>query len=119
MYICILYACVVVSVISDYLDCSLPGSSVHGIFQARTLEWVTVFSSRGSSQSRDQTHISCSSALTGRFFTTEPPEKLHTCVCMFVCVCVCVYVYTCVKNLIATMYSVVTVVNCHVLNSQS
>ena len=38
-------------------DCSLPGSSVHGIFQARILEWVTVPSSRGSSWSRDQTHL--------------------------------------------------------------
>ena len=36
---------------------SLPGSSVHGIFQASILEWVAISSSRGSSQSRDQTHI--------------------------------------------------------------
>ena len=41
----------------DPVDCSLPGSSVHGIFQARILEWVTVPSSRGSSWSRDQTHL--------------------------------------------------------------
>ena len=38
-------------------DCSPPGSSVHGIFQARTLEWVTVSFSRGSSRPRDQTHL--------------------------------------------------------------
>ena len=36
-----------------------PGSSVHGIFQARILEWVATSSSRGSSQTRDQTHVSC------------------------------------------------------------
>ena len=42
----------------DPMDCSLPGSSVHGIFQARILEQVTVSSSRGSSQPRDRTHIS-------------------------------------------------------------
>ena len=35
------------------MDCSLPGSSVHGILQARILEWVAVFFSRGSSQPRD------------------------------------------------------------------
>ena len=37
----------------DPMDCSLPGSSVHGIFQARVLEWVTVSFYRGSSQPRD------------------------------------------------------------------
>ena len=42
----------------DPMDCSLPGSSVHGIFQARVLEWVAVFFSRRSSQSRDQTQVS-------------------------------------------------------------
>ena len=41
------------------MDCGPPGSSVHGILQARILEWVAVPSSRGSSQLRDQTHISC------------------------------------------------------------
>ena len=55
--------CVYVSVQScptlcDPMDCSLPGSSVHGISQVRILEWVTISSSRGSSQPRDQTHIS-------------------------------------------------------------
>ena len=40
------------------MDCSLPGSSVHGILQTRILEWVTLPSSRGSSQPRDWTHIS-------------------------------------------------------------
>ena len=37
------------------MDCSPPGSSVHGVFQARILEWVAISSSRGSSQPRDQT----------------------------------------------------------------
>ena len=40
------------------MDCSLPGFSIHGILQARILEWVAIPSSRGSSQFRDQTHIS-------------------------------------------------------------
>ena len=43
----------------DSTDCSLPGSSVHGIFQVRILEWVALSHSRGSSQSRDLTSISC------------------------------------------------------------
>ena len=38
------------------MDCNLPGSSVHGISQARVLEWVAIFSSRGSSRPRDGTH---------------------------------------------------------------
>ena len=41
------------------LDCSPPDSSVRGIFQARTLEWLAMSSSRGSSQPKDQTCISC------------------------------------------------------------
>ena len=40
------------------LDCSPPGSSVHGILQARILEWVAMPSSTGSSQPRDWTHVS-------------------------------------------------------------
>ena len=40
-------------------DCSLPGTSVHGIFQARILEWVATFFSRGSSQFKDQTSVFC------------------------------------------------------------
>ena len=43
----------------DPKDCSPPGSSVHGVFQARIPEWVAIFSSRGSSQPRGQTLISC------------------------------------------------------------
>ena len=43
----------------DPMDCSPPGSSVRGIFQARILEWVATSFSRGSSQPRDQTHVSC------------------------------------------------------------
>ena len=40
------------------MDCSPPGSSVHGVLQARILEWVAIPSSKGSSQTRDRTHIS-------------------------------------------------------------
>ena len=49
------------------MDCRLPGSSIHGISQARVLEWVAIFFSRGSSQPRDGTQVSCPA---GRRFTT-------------------------------------------------
>jgi len=51
------------------MDCSLPGSCVHGILQARILEWVAVSFSRVSSQLRDQTQVSCITCTAGRFFT--------------------------------------------------
>ena len=52
----------------DPRDCSLPGSSDHGILQARILEWVAMPSCRGSSQPRDQTHLSC---IAGGLFITS------------------------------------------------
>ena len=55
----------------DPMDYSLPGFSVHEILQTRTLEWVAIPFSRGSSWPRDQTHISMSPALAGGFFTTS------------------------------------------------
>ena len=52
------------------MDCGPPGSSVHRILQARTLEWAAISFSRGSSWPRDQTWASC---ITGRFFTFWAP----------------------------------------------
>ena len=57
------------SVLSDSwqpVDCSLPGSSLHGIHEARKLEWVVTSFSGGSSQPRNRTLVSCTA---GRFFT--------------------------------------------------
>ena len=51
------------------MDCSLQGSSVHGIFQARVLEWVAISFSRESSWPRDQTKVSCIA------LPSEPPRK--------------------------------------------
>ena len=48
--------------LSDPMDCSPPGSSVHGILQARILEWVAIPFSRGSSWLRDWTWVSCIAA---------------------------------------------------------
>ena len=66
------FDCSVVFDSSWPLDCSLPGSSVHGIVQARILEWVAISSCRGSSRPRDWTRVSCVSLVIGRFFTSEP-----------------------------------------------
>ena len=71
----------------DAMDCSLPGSSVHGIFQAKILEWVAISFSRGSSQPGDRTYFSCISCIGGCI-----PYQL----CHLLCVCVCVCVYVCI-----------------------
>ena len=54
------------------LDCSLPGSSVHGILRARILEWVAIPFSKGSSWPRDWTQVSC---IAGRFFTIQTTRE--------------------------------------------
>ena len=65
--------CVSCSVVSNSLrPHGLPGSPVHGILQARILEWVSVPFSRGSSWLRDQTQVSC---IAHRVFTTAPRGK--------------------------------------------
>ena len=53
----------VVSDSCDPKDCSPPGSSVHGILQARLLQWVAISSSRASSRPRDLTCVSCTSCI--------------------------------------------------------
>ena len=63
--------CLVTQLCPTLCGCSPPGSSVHGILQARILEWVAIPFSRGSSSPRDQTQVSCVSCIEGRFFTTE------------------------------------------------
>ena len=77
MMACMVCVCVSVHAqlcptLCDPMDCNLPGSSVHGIFQARILEWVAISFSSGSSWLRDLV----SPALTGWFFTTAPPGNL-------------------------------------------
>ena len=65
------------SVVSNSLrPCSLPGSSVHGNFQARILEWAAISYPRGFTWPRIQTHVSCVSCLAGGFFITAPSGKL-------------------------------------------
>ena len=60
---CVAQSCLI---LCDPVDYSPPGSSVRGILQARTLEWVAIPSSKGSSHPRNQTRVSC---IAGRFFS--------------------------------------------------
>ena len=65
------------SVVPDslqYRDCSHSISCIHGILQARIVEWIDIPFSRGSSQPRDRTQVSCNAS---RFFTTWAPGKLE------------------------------------------
>ena len=62
------------------MDCSPPGSSVHGILQARILEWVAIPFSRRSSLPRDWTWVS---PIAGRFFTTWANREVHFSLLMF------------------------------------
>ena len=102
------------SVSCDPMDYGLPAPLSMGLLQARILEWVAIFFSRGSSQPRDQTWVSC---IAGRFFTNwamkealiiwwgDTNYEIYNwrrfqivifrnkqdilCVCVCVCVCVC------------------------------
>ena len=58
----------------DPMDCSLPGSSFHGIFQARVLEWVAISFSRRSSRSRDRIQVS---HIVGRHFTVWATREVN------------------------------------------
>ena len=59
----------------DAMDCSLPGFSIHGILQARILEWVTISFSRGSSRPRDRTRVFCIGGFN-LWATREAPKIL-------------------------------------------
>ena len=61
----------------DPMDCSLPGSSIHGIFQARILEWVAVSFSRGSSRPRDWTQVSLTVARCFTIWATREVQELN------------------------------------------
>ena len=71
------YVCVLITqyclTLCDPMNCSPPESSVHGILQARILEWVAIPFSRGSSRPRDLTQVCCTA---GRFFTIWATEAM-------------------------------------------
>ena len=78
------------SPLCDPTDCSPPGSSVHGIPQARRVEWVAISFSRGSSQPRGQTQVS---SITGRFFTTKPPGRHRGGMLLFFLLVICLLLW--------------------------
>ena len=77
-----IYACMCVQslkscpTVCDPMDCSPPDSSVHGLLQAIILEWVAMLSSKGSSQPRDGTCVSCVSFIAGRLSRCVTGEAL-------------------------------------------
>ena len=78
------FSCKVISNSWDPMDCSLPGSSVYGVSQARMLEWVAISFSRGSSQPRDRTQVS---HIVGRCFTIwATREVLHIILSVYISV---------------------------------
>ena len=78
-------------ILCDSMDYSPPGSSVHGISQARILEWAAIFSSRGSSRPRDKACVSCMScASRWILYHWTMGESFN----IYVCGCVCVDTYS-------------------------
>ena len=98
--------------IAHYWDYRTISSSVHGILQARMLDWVAIPFPRGSSQPRDRTQVSC--RFQADSLPSEPPGKssntmyIHMCICMYVCICVHTYVHTCMCLCICTYMCVYT-----------
>ena len=66
----------------DPTNCSLRGSSVRGIFQARILEWIAISLSKGSSRSKDRTQIS---HIVDSRFTVWATREVHNCFSEFCC----------------------------------
>ena len=83
----------------DPMDFSLPFSSVHGILQARKQKWVAICLSRGSSQPRYQTHITCHSGIAGRFFTAAPPCLIFNCMSISWFLCFIAWGHWVISNL--------------------
>ena len=89
----------------DPVDCSLPSSSIHGISQARILEWVAMLSFWGSSQPRDRT---CDSCIAGGFFITESrgkPTAHHSSSHFDSCLHTCfLFLYACISFLFVCLF---------------
>ena len=95
----------------DLMDCSLPSSSVHGIFQARTLEWVAMPSSRWPSQPTDWTHISC----IGRWilYHWATWRKVNgSSVYVYMSACTCLRVHVCLCEFLGAFTAVAGKHNC-------
>ena len=81
------HACAVLSRVwlCDPMNCSQPGSSVHGILLARTLQWVAISSFRGSSPPRDPSHLSPISYIAGGFLPLSHWRSPHSSLLLFKC----------------------------------
>ena len=88
VYVCIVLVTQWCLTLCDPMDSSLSGSCVHGIFQARILEWVVIPFFRESSQPRSWTQVS---HIAGRFFTIWATREAPMCICE--CVYTYIYVY--------------------------
>ena len=66
--------------LGDLLECSPPGSSIHGVLQARILKWVGMPSSRGSSWPRNGTSVFCLLHWQAGSWPLAPPGKPHMCI---------------------------------------
>ena len=109
VHVCMLSVSVL-STLCNPMGCNPPDSSVHGILQARILEWVAISFSRGSSWSRNWTHVSC-----GFWLQADSLPLSHhgsPCVCICVCVCIniytlyiCMYIYICIHYICILNYS--------------
>ena len=69
--VCVCVCAQLCTTLCDSMDCSPPGSSVHGILQAKIREWVAMPSSRGSPQPRDRPHVSYVSCIGRGLFTSR------------------------------------------------
>ena len=75
------------------MDCSLPGSSVHGILQVRVLEWVAILFNKGS-WPRDWTQVSC---IAGGFLTIWATRKAYIYICIYIYMLyLCIYIHICI-----------------------
>ena len=88
----------------DPRDCSLPDSSVHGILQARILEWVAILFSRGSSQPRDQSQVSYIADRLFTNWTIREVPYMYVCTCIYTYMCVCILTYMYVYTLFQILF---------------
>ena len=80
----------------DPRDCSLPRTSVHGILQAKILDWVVISFSKGSSRPTDWINICWVSCIDRQMLPLRPlGSPILLCVCVCVCVCVCLVAQSC------------------------
>ena len=100
LYLCYMCVCVCVCVVAqscptlcDPVDCSSPGSSVHGVLQARILQWVAVPSPGDLPNPRGIEPMSlCLLYWQASSLPLAPPGKPY--IHVYMCMCVCIYIYT-------------------------